>query len=40
MMQILLLASLLAANFKEHVIATDLKGGYQVVAAEIGRAHV
>jgi hypothetical protein len=35
MMQALLLASLLAANFKEQVIATDLKGGYQVVAADL-----
>jgi FG-GAP-like repeat/FG-GAP repeat len=31
----LLLLSLLAADFKEHVIATDLKGGYQVVAADL-----
>ncbi|MGA3187129.1 MAG: FG-GAP repeat protein [Bryobacteraceae bacterium] len=28
-------AFLLAANFHEHVIATDLKGGYQVVAADL-----
>lgn len=35
MMLSLLLASLLAANFKEHVIATDLKGGYQVLAADL-----
>jgi hypothetical protein len=35
MMPALLLASLLAANFKEHVIATDMKGGYQVVAADL-----
>jgi hypothetical protein len=26
---------LLAASFKEHVIATDLKGGYQVVVADL-----
>jgi hypothetical protein len=25
----------LAANFREHLIATDLKGGYQVVAADL-----
>ncbi len=31
----LLLLSILAADFKEHVIATDLKGGYQVVAADL-----
>ena len=31
----LLLATLLAADFREHVIATDLKGGYQVVAADL-----
>jgi hypothetical protein len=31
----LMLVSLLAANFKEQVIATDLKGGYQVVAADL-----
>jgi hypothetical protein len=31
----LLLVSFLAANFKEHIIATDLKGGYQVVAADM-----
>jgi hypothetical protein len=31
----LFLLSLLAADFKEHVIATDLKGGYQVVAADL-----
>lgn len=30
-----LLALLLAADFREHVIATDLKGGYQVVAADL-----
>ena len=30
-----LLAMLLAADFREHVIATDLKGGYQVVAADL-----
>jgi FG-GAP-like repeat len=30
-----LLAFLLAADFREHVIATDLKGGYQVVAADL-----
>jgi len=35
MIPTLLLASLLAADFKEHVIATDLKGGYQVVAADL-----
>ena len=34
-MPTLLAALLLAANFKEHVIATDLKGGYQVVAADL-----
>jgi hypothetical protein len=26
---------LIAANFREHIIATDLKGGYQVVAADL-----
>ena len=31
----LLLATLLTADFREHVIATDLKGGYQVVAADL-----
>ena len=30
-----LLALLLSADFREHVIATDLKGGYQVVAADL-----
>ncbi len=35
MIPILLLASLLTADFKEHVIATGLKGGYQVVAADL-----
>jgi hypothetical protein len=30
-----LLAFVLAADFREHVIATDLKGGYQVVAADL-----
>ena len=30
-----LLALILAADFREHVIATDLKGGYQVVAADL-----
>jgi FG-GAP-like repeat/FG-GAP repeat len=30
-----LFALLLAADFREHVIATDLKGGYQVVAADL-----
>ncbi len=35
MMLPLLLASILAADFKEHIIATDLKGGYQVVAADL-----
>lgn len=30
-----LLTLLLAADFREHVIATDLKGGYQVVAADL-----
>ncbi len=30
-----ILALLLAADFREHVIATDLKGGYQVVAADL-----
>ncbi len=30
-----LLALLLAADFREHLIATDLKGGYQVVAADL-----
>jgi hypothetical protein len=30
-----LLALLLAADFREHVIATGLKGGYQVVAADL-----
>jgi hypothetical protein len=30
-----LLALVLAADFREHVIATDLKGGYQVVAADL-----
>ena len=34
-MPALLFATLLAATFKEHVIATDLKGGYQVVAADL-----
>jgi aldos-2-ulose dehydratase/isomerase family protein/FG-GAP repeat protein len=34
-MPTLLVALLLAANFKEHLIATDLKGGYQVVAADL-----
>jgi hypothetical protein len=28
-------ALLLAADFREHIIATDLKGGYQVVAADL-----
>jgi hypothetical protein len=28
-------ALLLSADFREHVIATDLKGGYQVVAADL-----
>jgi hypothetical protein len=31
----LLFLSLFAADFREHVIATDLKGGYQVVAADL-----
>ncbi|HTB14139.1 MAG TPA: FG-GAP repeat protein [Bryobacteraceae bacterium] len=35
MIQSLLLLTFLAADFKEHVIATDLKGGYQVVAADL-----
>jgi hypothetical protein len=35
MIPALLFATLLAANFKEQVIATDLKGGYQVVAADL-----
>ena len=30
-----LLVILMGANFREHVIATDLKGGYQVVAADL-----
>jgi hypothetical protein len=30
-----LLALLLSADFREHIIATDLKGGYQVVAADL-----
>jgi hypothetical protein len=30
-----LLALVLAADFREHIIATDLKGGYQVVAADL-----
>jgi hypothetical protein len=30
-----LFAIFLAADFREHVIATDLKGGYQVVAADL-----
>jgi hypothetical protein len=30
-----LVALLLTADFREHVIATDLKGGYQVVAADL-----
>src|SRR5580658_6113682 len=35
LMLTLLLPLLLAADFKEHTIATDLKGGYQVVAADL-----
>lgn len=35
MISSLVFLSLLAADFKEHVIATDLKGGYQVVAADL-----
>jgi len=35
MIPTLFLISLLAADFKEHIIATDLKGGYQVVAADL-----
>jgi hypothetical protein len=34
-MMLPLLALLIAADFREHVIATDLKGGYQVVAADL-----
>ncbi len=30
-----LLAVLLAVDFREHIVATDLKGGYQVVAADL-----
>jgi hypothetical protein len=35
MIPVALLAMLLAADFREHVIATDIKGGYQVVAADL-----
>ena len=35
MIPTLLFLSLFAADFREHVIATDLKGGYQVVAADL-----
>jgi hypothetical protein len=33
----LLSCSLMAAEFREHTIATDLKGGYQVVAADLNK---
>lgn len=33
----LLSCSLMAAEFREHTIASDLKGGYQVVAADLNR---
>jgi hypothetical protein len=35
MVPVALLAMILAADFREHVIATDIKGGYQVVAADL-----